>query len=199
MSKIAPVLTGSAKTVFDLVTNFGSITYAQTKALCGSEEKASRILSMLERNRMVKVSDDKCFVNSFTSKAAADSSVYDCLWIALNKSMKKVDDKPVFDLDSLSSSFGTGGAVCMTYLNNNICYNIAYITESNAAATANYIIAEAKARGAAGMEGLQYVFVTRDLAAAAIIRDMTLNFPHKIAYLTGDVIGIPNIKYIKAK
>ena len=202
MQIIKPEITGRARTIGDLATNFGGISIVQAKMLSDNDEdKLGRTLSFLRNEHIAKLSDDGMLVLPYKSPFAADAVVIDCLWIAINKAMYFDEDKnPKIDMDALSGCFRPSGkdVAVVTFLRDGVCYYVVPLAKNTAAGTISYLKTSLGAKAKEDFDGVMYVFAARDdiLIFDRIWKDKEITFPYKTALLKGPVNSVPNVKYV---
>lgn len=182
------------ETLLQIIDNYGCITFPQASVICGGDDKAKADLSHLilihcihERNGFyVPVREPK-----------VDREMIGCLWVAIEK-LRNEDGS--IDSDALKTSF-TNMPVQICLIKKDTFYNIVAITETNIASKMSYLKDKFQKNYSSPEKavGQEYIFVVSDLDVVKQIAEFAPNMPNRIAYIEGDVMQIPKVRYLAPK
>lgn len=189
-------LSPEVQNVYDIICNIGAITTAQIARLLNDDEvKAEKSARYLCGQRYTKWIDEKYSVPFHAQNI--DFQAIACLWVMLDMTTNK---EGKIDMTNFEQLIPGSGCVKFTYVQGEkLVVNMIYINDGEfskvvASKQRFYDFTNCK-KGEESKEKIVYLYVTSSKKMVATIQDMELSFPHKIAYVDGDNVSKPKIKY----
>jgi len=193
---------GEAAVIKSLVANFGCITFSQAMAICNNDrDRTTRICKYLERNRLAKRDDQELLVRAFFAPSdMVDSSVTDCLWVAINKALYKGEEGRIhIDHDTMLGCNRLNRTVQVSFVYDGISCNVIYADEASLPSVKDFMIEAYGRKTPEKMGGIRFIIAVRDLSLVATLRESELPESLKVsaAFLEGEVYSVPKIKFLK--
>lgn len=190
-------LTKEAELIYDLICSVGSVTTSQVKrVLSNTRSNPENLVKSLCRMRYTKWIGENYSIPYYTSKINK-GSIY-CLWAMLDLIS---DENGNLAIEKLQNIIEGNGIVQFSYIqNDNTVVNMVYLTASDnakvAASTQRFYDYSGAKKGEEKSAGIVYLFVTCSEEMAVKVKESNLNYPHKIAFLSGDIDNNPVIKFL---
>lgn len=190
-------LTADAQRIYDLVCTTGAITVSQAnKVLGANKQNGKSIISGLCGARYVKWIAET-YVTPFYVSTVNKNAIY-CLHVALDLLS---DEDGNIQEEKLSQITECSGVVEFSYIqNNSAVINMVYLDENDnakiPASVQRFYDFSGVAKGEEKTAGVIYMFVTSSEKMLLKLKDSNLAFPHKIAFLSGDIENAPDIRYL---
>lgn len=180
--------------ILRIVNEFGGITHKQVTRLLPGIEQSSReyYLNQLKIQYLVEKTKGRFTLKN--SKNIFSEAMEMSLWVLLSN-LKEEDGSPVTYVRGVDPAQ-------ITFIKNNICYNVMYVNRNNISSIVfleqryrKEIEVREKMRKHLGEDMEKEIFVIKDLSVRKLISDMDLIVPSIIAYLHFDQEGFPNMEY----
>lgn len=161
-----------------------------------SEEVVDSIVSFLYTTRKVKILGEQYLIPYYQPEV--DTKKIASLWVM----MDLVTTEYGCDPDMLSQIIEGNGIVDFSYVQDaSIVVNLINIQTSDRskliASNQRFYDYTGCAKGEEKDQNIVYIYVTESLKAADMVVDFGIKFPHKVAYVEGDLAGNPVVKYLE--
>lgn len=181
--------------VINLLNKFGALTIDQIKKMCENTGfNPKPMISFLCNNRMIQFLDENYAV--LQNRPEYNPEILYCLWVMLDK-IKKPNIIRSSEIRS-ANTCDNGIEICFI----NDAKVIEYITFIDTASIAKVSMIQDTFYSVTGVKPGEedkcrrvYTFVVNNEEVMDILADMNLTIPYIVAYVEGDLEGIPSIEY----
>ena len=192
-----PIISEETRITFNLIDKFGALTVDQINKLFeGKEFNPRRMMAFMRKNRMTQFLDDN-FVVLENRLSYAPETLY-CVWVMLDKikapyiaGSQEIKSANPCD-NGVEICFINDGSILeyITFIDNTSIFKVSMIQDTFYTSTGVKRGEEDKCRRL-------YTFVVKDEEVMDILADMELTIPFMIAFVEGDLNGVPSVEYYK--
>ncbi len=188
-----------AEPISEIVGNFGSLSRRQIQLLCGSADRADRIINYLKRNRLARITEDGSHVVAYFNKKV-DPDIERAFWILMYHACHKDENGEMqVDFDFLRGAAPADVYTKAVFPYKDTCYKAVCIDQHNIGSVFAAINSFCALMPENIMASCCYIFVIDDIIMLDKINAMNFSYRHKIALVVDTKKGIPEIKFFKAK
>lgn len=191
------IIAEETRMTMNMLNKFGALTLEQINKMCnGTKFNPKPMLAYLSNSRMIQFLDDNYAV--LQNRPEYNPETLYCLWVMLDK----IKSDNILKSSELRSANPCDNGIEVCFINDaKMIEYIAFIDKANIAKVS--LIQDTFYTTTGVTPGYEekchrlYTFVVNDEEVLDILAEMELTIPYIVAFIEGDLTGIPSIEYYK--
>ena len=195
--------TPEARALLNLLNKYGSLTLPQIYKLFRTDRfNPQKMIAFLCKVHAIQFLEDNYAVLQNRPNYSIET-LY-CIWVMLDKVEKNMQKQGktgfLWDTNDVKTSNRTSTVSEVMFISNNrVSEYLTYIDRTTIAKVSmiqdTFYVSTGVTPGNEKSSDRLYTFVVKDEEIMEIIGDMNLTIPYQIAYISGDLTGVPTIEY----